>query len=670
MQPPVIRQRPRCPWAVLVATTVLAAAAVSPVLGQGPRWQVADTGQPGQWTIYNRTARGAGLGFPLAAADMNGDGRADLILTPMNADSGPDRERISAGEAVILLSPGPFGGERDLAQLDPEALPPDVTLIYGGDLYDYLGTQVAAADLDGDGYADAVIGVQYGDGANNARANSGEAVIVWGGPDIGGRVIDLCAADKLPGPGCASPPPGAVTFIYGAAAGDRFGVWVSTGDVDGDGYADAIIGADLANPGGARAAAGMTYVVYGGPALRAATALDLAIPQLPVTAIAGIDPGDHSGATVRGADINGDGVADVLIGAGLNRLSAAIGPNGNFTNLGSGGGDGPDNRCRGSVVDLSCNMGEAYIVYGRHGERPALIDLVAPPASTTIIYGVDRNDAYGEELYAGDFDGDGRADVAIGALTANGATNTQPAAGELALIPGGPELEGAVIDLATRPAGVTFFYGARSGSIAGDTIALTDLDGDGKDELVIAAPDDRPNGRVGAGITYVFFGTATPLPAMIQLSAIPSDLPHILIDGADDGDMLAYSMSHGDVNGDGHPDLVLNVMGGDGFQNRWTDAGDAYVLDAVALTRFAGREPVTPPTPSPSPPVTPTPTPPPCPGDCNGDAAVTIDELITAVRIGLGELSLAACDAADADGNGSVEVAELVAAVSRALNGC
>ena len=644
---------------VLVCVAVLAGRPAA--AGVVVPWDVGQVGNLGQGTTYNRTVRSAALGFPLAAGDMNGDGRADLILTPMNADSGPDRDRPSAGEAVIVLSAGAIAGERDLAELNVDALPPDVVVIYGADLYDYFGTQVAAADLDGDGYADAVIGTQYGDGANNARSNSGEVVIVWGGPSLGGQVIDL-----------AVPPAGAVTFVYGASAGDRLGAWVSSGDVDGDGIADAILGADEANPGGNKPHAGETYVLYGGAALRTLAAIDLAAPAVPVTAIAGIDGEDHSGATVRAVDLNRDGAAEVLIGAGLNRLSAQIGPTGNLDGHGSGGGDGPNNGC--DPVNLGCVIGEAYIVYGRRGERPASIDLANPPPSTTIIYGVDGGDAYGEELYAGDFNGDGWGDVAIGALTADGPGNTRSAAGELALIFGGPGLAGSVIELASPPPNVTFFYGAHPSAIAGDTIMLLDLDADGKDELVIACPDDKPQKRISAGATYVFFGTAEPLPASIDLAAIPPQLVYLEIDGASDGDMLAYSMGHGDVNGDGLPDLVLNAMGGDGFMDRLPDAGDAYVLDAVAVSRAVGREPVPTPTasatPSATPSASPTPIRPACTGDCNGDSRVAIDELITAVRIALGDLPASACSAVDADASGSVAIGELIAAVTRSLTGC
>ncbi|HSP98536.1 MAG TPA: hypothetical protein VL049_15035, partial [Candidatus Dormibacteraeota bacterium] len=403
--------------------------------------------------------------------------------------------------------------------------------------------------------------------------------------------------------------------------------------------------------------------------------IDLADPGTPVTVIYGIDPGDQSGATVRGADVDRDGVGDILIGAGLNRLSAQSDPTGGLNGHGFGGGDGPGNVC--DPVGLACEIGEAYIVFGVRGARPESVDLATPPPDFTVIYGVDRGDAWGEELYAGDFDGDGRGDVAIGALVADGPNNSRPSAGQVALIRGDAQrLRGEVIELANPPANVTMIYGAHAASIAGDTALFLDLDGDGRDELVVASPQDQVvtggGTRVQAGRVIVLFGNEAP-PPVIDLADVPDDVPHLWIDGGHGGDLLAYSMSVGDVNGDGLQDLILNAMGAYGFNRLLPLAGDCYVLDAVALTIAAGRDvmPTRTPTASVTPTATPTVTPPvACAGDCGGDGSVAISELVTAVGIALGSAPVTACAAADRDGDGTVAINELIAAVAAALNGC
>ncbi len=77
-----------------------------------------------------------------------------------------------------------------------------------------------------------------------------------------------------------------------------------------------------------------------------------------------------------------------------------------------------------------------------------------------------------------------------------------------------------------------------------------------------------------------------------------------------------------------------------------------------------------PPTQVPTPIDSPTPASEPCAGDCNGDHAVNVGELIRAVNIAIGTQSIGDCSAIDTDRNGSVSIAELVAAVRNALDGC
>jgi hypothetical protein len=62
--------------------------------------------------------------------------------------------------------------------------------------------------------------------------------------------------------------------------------------------------------------------------------------------------------------------------------------------------------------------------------------------------------------------------------------------------------------------------------------------------------------------------------------------------------------------------------------------------------------------------------PPSCAGDCNGDGTVTVNELITAVNIALGNAPVSTCPAVDTNGDGTVTVNELIQAVNSALNGC
>jgi hypothetical protein len=95
--------------------------------------------------------------------------------------------------------------------------------------------------------------------------------------------------------------------LEGTTTDGRFGASVAgTGDVDGDGYADLVVGAPLAGPGG-RQNAGTASLFHGGATgvvLRPARVLEGAVML------------EHLGASLAGAgDVNGDGFADLVVGA-------------------------------------------------------------------------------------------------------------------------------------------------------------------------------------------------------------------------------------------------------------------------------------------------------------------------------------------------------------------
>lgn len=95
-------------------------------------------------------------------------------------------------------------------------------------------------------------------------------------------------------------------------------------------------------------------------------------------------------------------------------------------------------------------------------------------------------------------------------------------------------------------------------------------------------------------------------------------------------------------------------------ENAPTPTATAIPTGTVAATATATAE------------ATPTATPPAatCTGDCNGDDAVGISELITLVRIALGDAALSECAAGDGDANGEITITDLISSVARALTGC
>ncbi|MCH8843567.1 MAG: FG-GAP repeat protein, partial [SAR324 cluster bacterium] len=241
--------------------------------------------------VLNGTT-GSQAGVSVAGAgDMNGDGYADVIVGAYQANGG-----IGASYVVFGMRTG-FSAAIDLSTLDGN----DGFVINGVLAGDKAGQSVASAgDVNGDGFADIFIGTYYVDN------QSGAGYVVFGTGSGYPAAVELSALDGSNG-----------FVINGVAQGDRAGRLVDgAGDVNGDGFADLIIGAHDADPNGV--SSGASYVIFG-RADWSATAGIIELATLDSTlgfAINGVAGGQNSGKSVNAAgDINGDGFADVLVGA-------------------------------------------------------------------------------------------------------------------------------------------------------------------------------------------------------------------------------------------------------------------------------------------------------------------------------------------------------------------
>ncbi len=401
------------------------------------------------------------LGYSVSSAgDVNGDGYADVIVgAPFNDAAG-----ASAGRAYVYYG-GP--GADNIA---------DLTLS-GAAAGDYFGYSVSSTgDVNGDGYSDVIVG------ASQYAAGTGRAYVYYGGPGAD-AVADLT--------------------LLAVAAGDNFGTSVSgAGDVNRDGYADVIVGAPLNDAAGADA--GQAYVFYGGPA--ANTVADLIL-----TGAAALD---QFGFSVSGAgDVNGDGYADVLVGAPLND---------------AGGAD----------------AGRAY-VYNGGAQANAAADLILTGGEAGGYLGVWVSGG-------GDIDGDGYVDVAVGAPL-----NDAGGPGRVYVYYGGPGADG-LADLTL------------TGATAGDWFGLsvsssTDVNGDGYGDVFVGAPLNSA-GATNAGRAYVFYG-GPGADAVADLT----------LAGAAAFDNFGYSVSTAaDMKGDGYAVVIvgapLNDAGG-------PNGGRAYLYD-------------------------------------------------------------------------------------------
>jgi Ca2+-binding RTX toxin-like protein len=391
------------------------------------------------------------------AGDINGDGIDDLIVGAPDAD--PNGEQSGQSYVVFGRVEG-FAAQLELSDLDGS----NGFALNGIDMFDNAGGSVSGAgDINGDGIDDLIIGAYRADPNGEY---SGQSYVVFG--RVGGFAAQLELSDLDGSNGFALN--GAGNSVSGAA------ISVSgAGDVNGDGIDDFIIGrASFADPNGSFS--GQSYVVFGRVEGFAAQ-LELAdLDGSNGFALNGIDEYDLSGRSVSGAgDINGDGIDDLIIGA--DRAD----PNG-------------------------IESGQSYVVFGRVEGFAAQLELADLDGSN----GFALNGAGTSVSGAGDINGDGIDDLIIGADRAdpNGYSsgqsyvvfgNTSGFAAQLNL----SELDGsngfALNGISERD------FSGRSVSGAGD------INGDGIDDLIIGAYGADPNGRAGAGQSYVVYGNASPV---------------------------------------------------------------------------------------------------------------------------------------------------------------
>lgn len=280
------------------------------------------------------------FGSMIEVADVNGDGKADIMVAAPQHDVA---NSVDAG-CVYAFKGGPSLVSKSASAADFH--------FDGTNANDRLGARVTCGDLNGDGIADYVVAAPLADPMlAQLQQNAGKVFVVFG--TAVPTNVAVTQADAV---------------FYGTAVEDRFGSSAAVADVNGDGTADLIVGAPLTDAYDIDA--GRVYVFLGGPnfAGRAADQADVILSGLPTH--------NSFGRTIRTGDANGDGIVDMLIGA----------PDADY---------------------LNDRNGRAYLFLG----STTLQDHVAVDAASIFNGEAAEGDALGSAVSLLDMNGDGFADV-------------------------------------------------------------------------------------------------------------------------------------------------------------------------------------------------------------------------------------------------------------------
>jgi len=432
-----------------------------------------------------------------------------------------------------------------------------------------MGASVASAgDVNGDGFDDVLVGA-LGYDAPGGLFDEGAVFVFLGGPNgVTGNS-----------------PATAHAAIIGNVAASEFGTSVNgAGDINGDGFDDIIVGAPLQESSGLMVS-GAAYIFLGGPSgITAASPADanFVLESLQIQAWFGHD--------VAGAgDVNGDGFDDVIVGAP--RYGQPFNPP--IQNQGSGE--------QGAVFVF---LGSAS---GLVGSNPSDAHAMIVPVSTDAPSQI-RAFFGGSVDAAGDINGDGYADVVIGAT---GWNRDRP---WLGLGTEDPPSEGAAFIYLGGPSGITGtnptnaaarIDGDQLNAFMGNDVAgAGDVNADGFDDVLVGAsgyPAGDPLLRSQEGAAFLFFGSPSGISATGAAQAQWS------VRGTLGGERLGRAVGcAGDVNGDGLSDLIIGArnfagaIADDAVYNgsiRLTGEGIAYVftgsaadLATAAVTVRSGQE--------------------------------------------------------------------------------
>ncbi|MDP3981718.1 MAG: VCBS repeat-containing protein [Chlamydiota bacterium] len=473
------------------------------------------------------------------AGDVDGDGLNDVLVGSPHSDN---RFEFNSGKTYLILAKSilSHSGTIDLGNAD--------YVFIGENPGDGSGWSVASAgDLDHDGRDDILIGAPWFDmphvvggegiwGILVARTNVGKTYVILSSTILASSgTVNLSNADYS---------------IIGEDYPSTIGASVANaGDVDGDGYNDILIGSWWGSTQWGGPENGVAYLIPGRTLLASSGTLDLLLNPPNVYRFYLNGSYNHLGRSVSSAgDVDGDGLADILIG----------GPRGD------------------PWPQIDRGPGKVYLKLGKNLPMPSSltsINLSVQADYTFVGDGGSIEDGVGSAVSnAGDIDGDGVPDLLMGAPYDDSGGNN---AGKVYLVLGstiGLLPVGSTINLSSAD---YFFPGTDPDDFLGRSVSSAgDIDGDGLADILMGAPENAYSSTgPDRGVTYLFKGSKIVASGggQIQLSSA-----NYIFKGEYLRNASGFSVSGaGDVNGDHLSDILIGAPKND---TCGVDAGKTYLV--------------------------------------------------------------------------------------------
>jgi hypothetical protein len=416
---------------------------------------------------------GDNFGRSLASGDFNGDGRDDLAIGVPGEDVGS----ISDAGGVEVIYGSSDGLSATSARADQFWTQDSADINDHADDSDEFGWSLASGDFNNDGRDDLAIGVQ-GESVGSIQAAGGVEVIYG---SSGGLSATTPRADQFW-------TQDSTDINDQAEDTDEFGSAIASGDFNGDGKDDLAIGIRFEGVGSIDGA-GAVEVIYGSSGGLSATTprADQFWTQDSTDINDQAEFVDFFGSSLTSGDFNGDGKDDLAIGVPYEDV--------------------------GSISDA----GAVEVIYGSSGGLSAtspLADQFWTQDSADIDNIAEDGDHFGWSLASGDFNGDGRVDLAVGVESED--VGSISGAGAVEVIyssSGGLSATSARADQFWTQDSTDINDQAEFPDLFGSSLASGDFNGDGRDDLAIGVPQESVGSIGSAGGVEVIYGSSGGLSA-------------------------------------------------------------------------------------------------------------------------------------------------------------